>query len=58
MTSHRRPDITARFRAIVARAIERADREEDSHLAALRATPLKRISLGKARQPEPSILRP
>ena len=45
VTSHRRPDITARFRAIVARAIERADREEAERLAAIRAIPLKRISL-------------
>ena len=47
MTTHSRPDISQRFRAVVARGIERADRED---VAALRASPLKRISLRNPRK--------
>ena len=49
-----RPDITARFRRVVARAIERADREEAERLAAIRAIPMKRVALRNPKTAKPA----
>jgi hypothetical protein len=40
-----RADIHARFRRVVAQAIERSDREHKEHLARLRAKPYERGTL-------------
>jgi len=48
VTATIRADVHERFRAIVARAIARAAREEAEHVAALRAKPMKRILKGAA----------
>ena len=37
-----RPDVRARFRCVMAKAIKRADSEHAAHLAAIRAEPMKR----------------
>lgn len=44
MSAAPRPEIRERFRLVVARAIERADREQAEHLARLRASGTVRSS--------------
>jgi hypothetical protein len=50
MASMMRPDIAPRFPEIVGRTSAKIDRQEAAQLAALRATPLKRISLKNSRK--------
>ena len=51
-----RPDLVARFRAVVARAVERSDREQREHLTRLRGGPEN--GRRESRRRQDSLIRP